>query len=376
VTHPHRRSPLRRTAVRVALLAALALLATACDFASLSGELTRADASGGAAADHDAQHDGDRAEAKKSTERKKKKKATAKRTTATKDTKADEQDAHDHGGSATPVATGAAADFDGELTGSGTPSVADPFSIPGPAVWFECDNTHEAKDDPIVSPGKPGAAHMHTFFGNASTDANSTTKSLLAGQSSCDDTRNTSAYWFPQLRNGNGGKAEHWERTRAYYMKGAVDEVEPMPQGLRMIAGDPEPDVEKGVFGFACRPEHNPGDAGMPNGGRLSTDCPDGSNLSVTLVFPNCWDGEHLDSPDHRSHVRYDTNGECPQGWVPIPQMRISIATFDDTWHGQWITGGPGTGHADFIEAAPKGLMQEIVGCLNDTGPCPETSFR
>ncbi len=391
VTHPPRRSPLRRSAVHVALLATLALLTTACDFASLSQELTQADTSGAATTHDDGAADGTATskgtdpghESEDQHATKQHAKEQHAKEQHAKEQHAEEQQpaqattgsgsgAHDHTG----TTSAAAAKFDGELTGSGTPSVADPFSIPGPAVWFECDNTHEAKDDPIVHPGAPGAAHMHTFFGNPTTDAHSTTESLLAGPSSCDDTRNRSAYWFPQLRDGQGGKAEHWERTRAYYLKGAVDEVQPMPQGLRMIAGDPEPDVEQGVFGFACRPEHNPGDAGMPNGGRLSTDCPEGSNLSVTIVFPNCWDGEHLDSPDHRSHVRYDTDGHCPEGWVPIPQLRVSIATFDDTWHGQWVTGGPGTGHADFIEAAPKELMDDIVGCLNRTGSCPDTSFQ
>lgn len=337
--------------MHAAVLATFALLTAACDFANLSEQLTQADTSGAAAHD-DGQHDAGHAAADGSS----------------KDTA--QHAAH------TGALSAAAKAFDGELKGSGTPSVADPWDIPGPAVWFECDNTHEAPNDPIVFPGEPGASHMHTFFGNPSVDAHSTTKSLLAGGSRCDDTRNTSAYWFPQLRDGNGNKPDQWDRTRAYYMKGAVDKVQPMPQGLRMIAGDMEPDREKGVLGFVCRPEHNPGRNGMPSGGRLDTDCPDGSNLGVSIVFPNCWDGENLDSPDHRSHVRYDNDGRCPQGWVPIPQMRISISTFHDTWHGRWVTGGPGTGHADFFEAAPKGLMREIVACLNDTGPCPADSFQ
>lgn len=329
------------------MFATFALLTAACDFANLSEQLTQADAS--------AQDDTQAAEKAETKEQPAKKAEPANKNKKNKT---------------------AAAKFSGSTNGSGTPSTDDPWSIPGPAVWFECDNTHELPDDPIVYPGDPGASHMHTFFGNPTADAHSTTASLLKGRSSCDDTRNTSAYWFPQLRDGNGKKVDQWERTRAYYMKGAVDKVQPMPQGLRMIAGDLDNDIEPGVLGFVCRPVDNPGRNGMPSGGRQSTDCPGGTNLGVSIVFPNCWDGRNLDSPDHRSHVRYDTDGACPQGWVPIPQMRISISTFKDTWQGRWSSGDPGTGHADFFEAAPPKLMREIVGCLNDTGACPDTSFR
>ena len=37
-----------------------------------------------------------------------------------------------------------------------------------------CSADHYAADDPIVYPGQPGKAHMHTFYGNTSTDASST----------------------------------------------------------------------------------------------------------------------------------------------------------------------------------------------------------
>jgi Domain of unknown function (DUF1996) len=49
-----------------------------------------------------------------------------------------------------------------------------------------CDYSHMAFDDPIVKPGQPGAAHLHTFFGNTQTDAFSTYESLLAkGKATC-----------------------------------------------------------------------------------------------------------------------------------------------------------------------------------------------
>src|SRR5436190_8376748 len=48
-----------------------------------------------------------------------------------------------------------------------------------------CRFSHEAPDDPIVYPGQAGKSHLHTFFGNASTDAASTYDSLRASDTTC-----------------------------------------------------------------------------------------------------------------------------------------------------------------------------------------------
>jgi len=63
-----------------------------------------------------------------------------------------------------------------------------------------CTYSHSFKDDPIVFPGLPGASHMHSFLGNRSTNANSTTESLMANTaSSCGPALDHSAYWIPTL---------------------------------------------------------------------------------------------------------------------------------------------------------------------------------
>src|SRR5215210_4308885 len=46
------------------------------------------------------------------------------------------------------------------------------------AFRFSCLPGHIARDDPIVYPGQPGKSHLHQFFGNTDTDANSTYQSL------------------------------------------------------------------------------------------------------------------------------------------------------------------------------------------------------
>lgn len=258
---------------------------------------------------------------------------------------------------------------------SGTPQWADPWAVPGPAVWFECRNTHRSRNDPIVFPGRPGAAHRHVFFGSRRSNAFSTVRSLLGGRSSCNDARDTTAYWFPEPRLRSGAPAEIWSRTRVYYQKAGLRRVRPIPRGLKMLAGDLDRGIVPGEAGFACRPRRNPGRSGMPIGGRRATRCPRGSNLGFTVVFPNCWDGRRLDSPDHRSHLRYARDRRCPSGWVPIPQVRISVSTFGGNWRGRFASGGPGTVHADVFVAPQPGLMRMVVGCLNGTRRCPRTSF-
>jgi hypothetical protein len=51
-----------------------------------------------------------------------------------------------------------------------------------------CGWSHQKQVDPIVTPGPPGTPsfHMHDFYGNKTTDANSTLKTLRAAASRRD----------------------------------------------------------------------------------------------------------------------------------------------------------------------------------------------
>lgn len=58
--------------------------------------------------------------------------------------------------------------------------------------------------------------------------------------------------------------------------------------------------------------------------------CPGG--IRATIVFPTCWDGKNLDSPDHRSHMAYSPDGKafagstCPSSHpVRIPGVMYEI---------------------------------------------------
>ena len=43
--------------------------------------------------------------------------------------------------------------------------------------------------------------------------------------------------------------------------------------------------------------------------GVIPTNCPAGNYIQMTVAFPQCWDGVHLDSPDHKSHMAYGLGG-------------------------------------------------------------------
>jgi len=54
--------------------------------------------------------------------------------------------------------------------------------------------------------------------------------------------------------------------------------------------------------------------------------------IRQTLIFPTCWDGKNLDSPDHQSHVAYGQGsgatggGACPSSHpVKLPQIMYEV---------------------------------------------------
>ena len=191
-----------------------------------------------------------------------------------------------------------------------------------------CVYGHSAPDDPIVFPGQPGASHMHSFIGNDRTNGNTTFDDLMRfTASSCQPVQDHSAYWIPTLYEHD--QPVQPRQVVVYYGSLLSDKSKtvPMPQGLRMIVGDAMRQVPTPVGAvnqFYC--------AGGPlDGASRSRDgnwpvC-DGGTLHFTMRFPDCWDGQHLDSPDHRSHVAFGVGGRCTDQFpVPIPAVTFSIS--------------------------------------------------
>lgn len=189
-----------------------------------------------------------------------------------------------------------------------------------------CGFSHMNFDDPIVYPGRPGAAHLHAFFGNTGTNANSTEESIrTTGNATCrGGTINRSAYWVPALIDTRDGTPVKPQSSHFYYKTGyrgvAPRDVQPFPQGLRMIAGSasssgPQPDAAR----WKCV------DGGDNLVGSSIQNCPAGAELWQEIFFPQCWDGKNLDSPDHKSHMAYPSRG-CPSTHpVALPEISFNI---------------------------------------------------
>jgi len=236
-----------------------------------------------------------------------------------------------------------------------------------------CDYSHSSDDDPIVHPGHAGMSHRHDFFGNTSTAAGSTYESLLAAGTTCDQRLDTASYWAPALLDG--GAPVTPVRALAYYRAGiGIDSatVVAYPPGLMMVAGDagataPQP---TSVVAWSC------GAGGV----RAATppSC-DGMDLRLLVTFPDCWDGEHADSDDHRSHVSYSTAGACDDAHpVPIPQLQFTIEypPVDDVEALTLASGPIVSAHADFWNAWDQDkLEREVDMCIQRQKVCSIASY-
>lgn len=244
-----------------------------------------------------------------------------------------------------------------------------------PQFVVECGFSHAAQDDPIVFPGQPGRSHLHVFFGNTHVDAATTAAELVGGTTTCDQQLDTAAYWAPALLRGDLVLTP--VKSTAYYRPGlGVDpaSVQPFPPGLLMVAGNAGTTHAQpvSIVAWTC-------------GTGIARDvtpppCPEGRDLRLVVTFPDCWDGAHLDSPDHHAHVAYSSHGRCPEGYpVPVPQLQFSVeypVTGDPT--GLLLaSGGLLTGHADFMNGWNQAkLEQEVDLCLHPALVCGVTSGK
>jgi hypothetical protein len=232
-----------------------------------------------------------------------------------------------------------------------------------------CKFTHFAPDDPIVHYKMPGMSHDHSFFGNTTTNAFSTYKSLSKGATSCQRPEDTASYWAPSLLLNN--KRVTPVEADVYYRRSTLAKVHPFPAGLKIVAGNAfaeKPQSEHVVF-WNCSTDPTNASITIPS-------CPTPS-LHVHVRFPNCWDGKHLDSADHHSHMAYSKNALCPRRYpVAVPQIMLIIQyPISNETPLQVASGGQITGHADFFNAwKPAELKRLADYCLNALRACGAVS--
>lgn len=244
---------------------------------------------------------------------------------------------------------------------------------------INCTFSHMRFDDPLVLPGEPGATHLHTFFGNTGADAHSTPASIRdSGDSTCTGgTANRSAYWSPSVIDTSTGRPvvspDRPFFLMVYYKTGysgvAHHEVQNFPDELRMLAGDPgATGPQPGVVEFSC--------TGASYGPEVLhatsfPDCRPGQLFTMAIIFPQCWDGERLDSADHRSHMAYASPGSgCPRSHpVPLAQItqnfryRVPAAGMSDWRLSSDLDGRPAghSAHADWMNGWDREVFDLVV---------------
>jgi hypothetical protein len=248
-----------------------------------------------------------------------------------------------------------------------------------------CAVTHSAADDPIVFPGQAGASHMHTFMGAKNTDAKSTTASLSADGTGCVTPADKSAYWFPSLYNGDQMIVPTGPQV-IYYKSGVYDyrTVQPFPKGLRYVVGSPTAtqtqfqNAPGAVEGWECGNSSKNWD--------FPATCPAGTQLNVRMQAPSCWDGVHLDSPDHKSQMAYPVKNEanfgrlvCPSDHpvaLPMIEFKMAFPTSGDLSKVHLASGRGFSWHYDFFNAwDPTVLAPLVKHCINGGLQCNPKGF-
>ncbi|KAK0710793.1 hypothetical protein B0H67DRAFT_492988 [Lasiosphaeris hirsuta] len=241
---------------------------------------------------------------------------------------------------------------------------------------FACSQLVVDRVDPLVNPGVRYTPHLHQIVGGNSF--NLTMEPVahdLAEKStctSCSFVQDLSNYWtavmFFKAKNGsytrvpqtgNGGPQGTLVNKGGldiYYIpSGKVTAFKP---GFRMIAGNAgnteDSKVSKGNICHRCWTATNENTfiGGAPCSGSDTVAIPNDIKCKMirqTIIFPTCWDGKNLDSPDHKSHVTYSGSGasgggNCPSTHpVKLPQVMYelmwNVSTFSDK--SIWPDSGP-----------------------------------
>ncbi|KAG9238234.1 hypothetical protein BJ875DRAFT_416668 [Amylocarpus encephaloides] len=226
---------------------------------------------------------------------------------------------------------------------------------------FACSQLVVDRVDPIVNPGQIYTPHLHQIVGgnsfNISMLEDPAAHDLPAKSTctSCSFREDLSNYWtavmFFKARNGtykrvpqtgNGGPQGRLLNKGGldiYYMKsGRVTSFKP---GFRMIAGNAankvDSSVSKSNICHRCwtSTSDSPFVGGAPCSGSDTVGIPYDKKCKMirqTIIFPHCWDGKNLDSPDHQSHVAYGQGGgatgggACPSTHpVKLPQIMYEL---------------------------------------------------
>ncbi|MGW7049515.1 DUF1996 domain-containing protein [Streptomyces avermitilis] len=256
-------------------------------------------------------------------------------------------------------------------------------------------------DNVIVAPGVTnGAHHFHDYVGNQDNQAFATDDDLANADTSCEDEGDKSSYYWPVLRlqngtrekdadapgggtEGNAGEIVTPQQVTLTFTGNPRSKVVAMPRLLRIITGDAKAFVNGTANANASWSCTGYEDRQLKDKYPI---CPKGSDVVRSFKFQSCWDGQNIDSANHRTHVAFaDAEGNCAGGFRAIPQLvqRIvydvdapslqdggrttplfAVDSFPEQLH------KPVTDHGDFINVFDEDLMRDMVDCINDGRKC------
>ena len=147
-----------------------------------------------------------------------------------------------------------------------------------PRFQVRCRPTRVARVDPIVAPGQR-SEHQHEFFGNRSTNKDSTYRSMRRGSTNCSTKADTAGYWAPTLFRPDDTRVKATSLL-IYYRGEPGERTRPFPKNLRIISKR---------FGIG----------------------PDPSKIIVK--FPECWNGRRIRFPQP-----YEPHGVRDREGVPV----------------------------------------------------------
>ncbi len=250
-----------------------------------------------------------------------------------------------------------------------------PAVTPGASVIITdtCRYSHEANDDPILDPGRPGQSMAHDFFGNTSTSATSTAVTLVRGPTTCSTSDDASAYWTPVLYQN--GVAITPLRNLIYWagLHGTSPPVVAPPAGLQMIAGNENASAPQStkVIDWRCAGSATQATSDVP------VNCAGSKGLELRVTFPSCWNGTTLKGAS-QTNVAYPEGKGCPTGYsVRIPRVVFHIVYPITSANGLTLSMGPGqqgstdTAHGDFINGWNQSVLTRLInGCAGPMRTC------